>query len=660
MLQDVGALGWAGWVPALLFWVVWLGCIVHCLRKRAFYPVFATTRATRIFWLVSFLFLSPILLLWYVIFGGVMPANRKPARWRSALVVFPALLIAVLSLASFLPQFRHTVITERDPETGALATPGATGINVHLGVQRNSMSTASSMGTSYGGDHNTWTFSSVWIQEVDDHPLLRETARALHKSLATDRRVMRVGWGPPGETPPTGERAYDFYILLSVPDIDLIGLPGRRSARGTLAAEVGMMPYPGNHSVHEAFEPPLIICNGNIKIQFDSVHTGLETSGAHYARPGADIGENIYEQVRKAMDGLSEKHGAATEFPDFLYGPMVETPALPFPADAEVTQFMSAYGLLNHNHTVWTLTSNADPADFVTRAHLALEGAGWQGELELREGTSEYLRMHKDEDVFWIEREVVYPLNPAEAPVEGASVRYFAHYIDRFGADAYPALLERLLASNSSENLLLAFRSQFIRYGFEEAFYKHFTERAFAGVDAAMVMARHFQDEEQPEQAIAMARNAEVLSWFEPDGNKPNKKTLETLLEDLGLAPLDKLQVEEGILRGLGTVFPEEEGNPIVREVAVSQPVIFRPAGAKGLWGVKVQPVDGTDEWQYVVVQLAPGTSWETSKFIPPAEGPQLKHWRQSMMFGEGVFADISVDRTDDGRLRYTFERGVS
>lgn len=656
-LQDFGVPGWASWIPALLFWAVWLGCIVHCLRKKAFYPVFATPRATRIFWLVSFLFLRPLLLLWYVIFAGVMPANREPARWRSALVVFPALLIAGLSLASFLPQVRHTVVTERDPETGTLDTPGASGINAHLGVQRSSMNTSSSMGTSYGGDHNGWTFSSVWIQEQDDHPLLRETARALHKALAADRRVTRIGWGPPGKTPPTGERAYDFYILLSLPDIDLIGLPGRRSARGTLVADVGMMPYPGNHSVHEVFQPPLILCNGNIKVQFDSAHTGLETPGAHYSRPGADIGENVYEQVRSTMDELSEKHGAATIFPDFLYGPMVETPALPFPADAEVTQYMSAYGLLNHNHTIWTLTSSADPADFVTRVHQAFEGAGWNGPLELREGSNEYLRMHKEEDVFWIEREVVYPLNPTEASVEGASVRYFAHYIDRFGADAYPALLERLLASHPSEQLLLAFRSQFLQFGSKEAFYEHFTQRAFAGVDAAMVMARHYQDDDDTEQVIAMARKAELLSWFEPDETKSNKKPLMTLLEDLQLEPLDMSDPDEAILRDLDVVFLAEETFPLVREVDVGQPVVVRWAEVKGLCGVRVEPLAGTNDWQYSFVQTGNGTSWESSNFTPPSEGTRLKHWRQSMMFGEGLFVDITVERAKGDQLRFTLDR---
>lgn len=658
MPQNVGALGWVGWVPAILFWVAWGCLLLHCLKKKTFYPVFARPGYTKAFWLLSFLFLSPVLLIWYVLFGWLMPANRNPARWRTGLVLLPALAVVAFSLVNFWPSFPHIVVTERDPETGTLETPNAPGFEAHLGVQRSAMNTSSAMGTANSGESSAWTLASVWIQETDDHPLLREAARALHRQLAEDKTIERIGWGPPGESPPIGEQAYDSYILLSLPEIDLLGLPGRRSARGTLVADVGMMPYGGRHSVYEVNSPPFIRCGGNIKVQFDSVHTGLETSTARYSRPGEEIGKALYEKIADTTKGLKEKHGGPTEFPDYCYGPWKEAPPIPFPADAEVTQYMSAYGLLNHNHTVWTLTSDADPADFITRTHQALEAAGWTGPLELREDFH-YLRMHNDEDVIWIEREVAYPLLQVEAPAEPDASRYLVHYVDRYGSDEYPPLLEKILASNPDEKLLLAFRSAFLNFGAKDAFYEHFAKRAFASVDAAMVMARYYQDREKLEQAEAVTRRAEVLSWFNPDEGTASKKTLETLLEDLHLEPLDRLQVDEAILRDLGVVFSEDGGVPIIREAAVGQPVMFRPPGGKGLWGVKVQPADGKEESQYVVIQLANGTSWETSNFTLSVDNAFRKQWSQSIGFVEGgLWYDITVERMENGQLRYTVARG--
>ena len=228
MLQNVGAMGWVSWVPVILFWVAWGCLLLHCLKKKAFYPVFARPGYTKAFWLLSFLFLSPILLIGYAIFGWLMPVDRKPARWRTGLVVLPALAVVAFSLTNLWPSFPHVVVTERDPETGTLETSNAPGFEAHLGVQRSAINTSSAMGTANSGDSSAWTFASVWIQEIDDHPLLRETARALHRHLGEDKTIERIGWGPPGESPPNGERAYDFYVLLSLPEIDLLGLPGDR------------------------------------------------------------------------------------------------------------------------------------------------------------------------------------------------------------------------------------------------------------------------------------------------------------------------------------------------------------------------------------------------------------------------------------------------
>ncbi len=192
----------------------------------------------------------------------------------------------------------------------------------------------------------------------------------------------------------------------------------------------------------------------------------------------------------------------------------------------------------------------------------------------------------------------------------------------------------------------------------KEVFNEHFITRTFTGVDAAITMARIYQDEDNTEQATTMARRAQVLTWFEPTKNKANTKALKTLLEDLHLEPLDRSDTDGALLRELGVLFPEEESIPMVCEVAVGQPVMVRWAESKGLWGLSAKPLAETDEWQCVIVEMRDDTSSkESSNFTPPPEGTRLKQWRQSVMFGEGLFVEITVDRADDGRLRYTFQR---
>jgi len=556
--------------------------------------------------------------------------------------------------------FRHAVISERDPDTGALDTPGKAGLSAHLGVQRSEITTSSSMGFSHSEGNSAWSFSSVWIQELEDHPLLHETARALQEHLATNTAIERIGWGPSGAGPPPGERAYDFYMLLSLPEFEQLSLPGRQKAAGRLVARVGITPYHGNHTVLDNYAPPLIMLGGDIKVRFSNVHTGLELSGARYARPAAEIAENLHAKVVESFKGLEKKHGPATVFPDFLYGPMADTPAIPFPADAEVALFTTNYGLLNHNHSVWTMTSTADPVDFATRFQQALEEAGWEGPIERRGQEIAYFRMSRGEDVFWVGQARTATGDLSQTS-EGEPVRYFAHYIDRFGAEEYPPLLERLLASNASQDLLLAFRRHFLNHDLKDAFYEHFAERYFIGVDAAIVMARRYQSEKKPDLAEAMARQAELLSWFEPNSIQYTDR-LETLREELGLEELKKDNLDPEWLRQLNAVFPDE-AFPVEREVGHGEPVIFALPGNPPLWGFRAYPVrNGTEPWESQCVQVGTDfNSWNTLYFSFPPDPAQPAEQREYLRAdGKNVNITIHLYQLPDNRLRFTFHKGDS
>jgi hypothetical protein len=48
--------------------LLWGGLLVACLRRRDFCPVFIDSRRTRQFWLVSFIFVNPLLTLLYLVF----------------------------------------------------------------------------------------------------------------------------------------------------------------------------------------------------------------------------------------------------------------------------------------------------------------------------------------------------------------------------------------------------------------------------------------------------------------------------------------------------------------------------------------------------------------------------------------------------------------
>jgi hypothetical protein len=654
-----GMPAWITLLPAVVFGVFWLICVLHWIRRKRFYPVFANPRSTKLFWGIAFLFFSPLLLLLYVVFGVFMSADRKPARWRSALVLLPVVAVMLLSVFNLLPRSSQHTISARNPKTGKIHTPPAMGISANAGVTKSRINSSSGLSTTNSGNNNLFVLSSVWIQEMDDHPLVQQTARALHARLADYAPITKIGWGPPGSAPPPGEQRYDFFIALSLPDIQETRLPGYRSLSGSLQAEFGSNPFHGNHTENDSFSPPLVACSGTTKLEFQSSHTGLETPRARHVRTGKELADNLFNYLQKTFDGFFEKHGPSATFPSEMYGPWRETLAIPFPEDAKISVVMAGYGLLNHNHSIWRVESGAPPGEFLETLKQTLEAKAWKGrDVSLEEGGGAYLRMKNNEDLFWISRNRTikdgFSVTPRPDETDGSI--YYAHYIDRFNRDEYRALLERMLTSQPTLELLLAFKYHFQRSDLMDAFYQHVEETSPESLDGLLLLARHYLKQENPDKAREMARKAEVLSWFDP-GVHTREEELKTLREELGLEKMDPAAPDYTLLRQLGAVFLEEEGFPVVRETKPGHPVIFCWESDATLLGIRLRPLDANQSWQYMHIEVNPGRGWSTSPFSAAVE-PGLIFERVETMrvYEQPVHTNIRVERLENGRLRHTFQ----
>ena len=97
--------------------LLWLALLAGCIRKREFCPLVGTSRATRLFWLATFVFFNPVLTILYLIFGQI----RSP-RGRANRVVL--VLVPVVVLVGFfvnVPGLTHLWMQPflgRSPEAG--------------------------------------------------------------------------------------------------------------------------------------------------------------------------------------------------------------------------------------------------------------------------------------------------------------------------------------------------------------------------------------------------------------------------------------------------------------------------------------------------------------------------------------------------------------
>jgi len=64
----------------IAYLLLWLALLVGCVRKREFCPLLGTSRATRLFWLATFVFFNPVLTILYLLFAA---RSRQPGRARS-------------------------------------------------------------------------------------------------------------------------------------------------------------------------------------------------------------------------------------------------------------------------------------------------------------------------------------------------------------------------------------------------------------------------------------------------------------------------------------------------------------------------------------------------------------------------------------------------
>lgn len=55
-----------------LYLIIWSALLIHCLFRREFYPIFGRRWGTQILWLVTFVFLNPLLTIVYFVFGFLL------------------------------------------------------------------------------------------------------------------------------------------------------------------------------------------------------------------------------------------------------------------------------------------------------------------------------------------------------------------------------------------------------------------------------------------------------------------------------------------------------------------------------------------------------------------------------------------------------------
>ena len=105
-----------------------------------------------------------------------------------------------------------------------------------------------------------------------------------------------------------------------------------------------------------------------------STTSGVASSAARYNLVGDDIAKHIATTLTKEFDAQRRSRAPPPELPAEFYPAYRKPVALPWGEGGEPEQVWSWHGLMNHDETLWRITTDGPPAELIGRVPEAFQG----------------------------------------------------------------------------------------------------------------------------------------------------------------------------------------------------------------------------------------------------------------------------------------------
>jgi hypothetical protein len=393
--------------------IVWSALLVHCLLQREFYPIFGRRWGTKSLWLLTFVFLNPLLTLIYFVFGFMLSfrnaksdeqgdsAQTVSMSLGSAFAVAVIGIILVFFQLPLIPVRSEPLIILNDSEKSKpTEQEDSSGkFRAHLGTinAKNKIQTLSS--TSAGGGTRV-SMRNIMIISQSPHDLLDRAMREFQISLAQLPYVGEVAYYPFGTWPEPGGLLPDVFITINMPRINEKSFLHSRYLKAIIKWTAGSSIFAGTSHSDRANTLPVVRFDIESQLEHESKMFGIESSQAKYKLAAEGICSEMMKSISKQFGNLLDKYGQMPDSPEVLYGMYHEPPELSFLKTDKLQQLISGSGLLKNNHTVWRFTDERQIDKALAAYRDELKILGW-GQEDLG---NEYLRMQKGNEHIYIFR----------------------------------------------------------------------------------------------------------------------------------------------------------------------------------------------------------------------------------------------------------------
>ena len=568
-----------------VYLIIWSALLIHCLLQRQFYPVFGRGWGTKTFWLLTFVFLNPLLTFLYFVFGFLLrPAKGappgKPVGFGSVAVIAFVAFVLVVFEWPFPDYGQEPVILTRQAAELKPQEPNESfrGLDVPWGQAhvalvkaKNGVQTVGS--TSAESDDRASVRSIVLVCQ-NPHALLDRATRKFQKALIRLADVEKVEYYPYGTWPEPGGPLPDIFITIDILELQEKAFLCNRRLRAIIQLQVSDTLFPGSARANHTNAPPTVPFNMESRVDHDSAMMGIESPGSVYKIEADGIAAEMAKSISKQFATLLDKYGQMPRVPAALYGTYREPPEFSFLKENKAERLISASGLFKDDHTIWRFAEQRRTDEALTSYRDALQTAGWGSEVFAKDS----LQMQKENERIYIFRD--RRQDPAAGAVESgepgkpSSSVMIAHYESYFSGDRIQKAMDTLLESETQTRMLLAFERCFRTPEQAERLRAAIEASPPCTLDGSLMLGRYWADRGQTDKARESLLRARAMQRAEKQ-RSAKSRAIRALAQRLGDASLAETPLSEQAFWDVGFVNAGQLAGPLEFERALDEPVLL-------------------------------------------------------------------------------------
>jgi len=397
-----------------LYLIIWSALLIHCLFQREFCPIFGRRWGTKGLWLLTFVFLNPLLTVIYFVFGFLLcpPKAKSDEQGGSsqtaptglgsaAAIAFIGVVLVFFELPLSSTKSEPAIIQYETGKNKPTEQEDSSGrFQAHIGTI-NAKNKIQTLGSTSAESGARVSMRNIMIICQSPHDLLDRTMREFQKSLAQLPYVDEVAYYPFGTWPKPGGLLPDVFITINMPKVNEKSFIRNRHFKAIIKWTAGSSIFAGKSRSDRTYTIPIVGFNIESQLEHESEMFGIESSQAKYKLAAEGICSEMIKSTSKQFGNLLDKYGQMPESHELLHGAYHEPPKLSFLQTDKVKQLISGSGLFKNNRTVWRFTDERQIDKALMAYRDELKTLGW-GQEDLGK---EYLRMQKENEHIYIFRQ---------------------------------------------------------------------------------------------------------------------------------------------------------------------------------------------------------------------------------------------------------------